>query len=332
MNEISENYEIQVSPNEAGQRLDKLLSGALASQSLSRSRLQKLIDDGHVTDMAAPARRLTAKTAVKAGDVYRVAVPEAEAADPIAEPIPLDIVYEDTALLVVNKPPGMVVHPAPGSMSGTLVNALLAHCGDSLSGIGGVKRPGIVHRIDKDTSGLLVIAKSDRAHHGLAAQFADHSIARKYDALCWGVPMPPSGSIEGAIGRHPVDRKRMALRDDGKWAKTHYETRDCYYVGDKAVAAHICCQLETGRTHQVRVHMTHIGHPLIGDPVYGRARQLPTAGRRDLQPLNTALKVFRRQALHARSLGFDHPLTGDRLHFERECPSDMDALIQALKC
>ncbi len=320
-------YEIMIESAQAGQRLDKALGESLAGLGLSRSRLQKLIEGGHVADTRNATQALSTKIRVQAGACYRVTIPDPEDAEPQAEAIPLDVHFEDEALLVLNKPAGMVVHPAPGSPKGTLVNALLAHCGDSLSGIGGVRRPGIVHRIDKDTSGLLVIAKSDRAHTGLAAQFAEHSIDRLYDAICWGVPKPASGHIEGALGRHPVDRKRMAVREDGRWARTHFRVVEDYYLGAKVVAARIECRLETGRTHQVRVHMTHIGHPLVGDPVYGRARQLPANAQ--ASSVVQALKTFQRQALHARSLSFDHPISGKRLHFSAEFPSDMKALAAA---
>ena len=237
----------------------------------------------------------------------------------------LNVVFEDSALIVIDKPSGLTVHPAPGQADGTLVNALLAHCGDDLSGIGGVKRPGIVHRIDKDTSGLLVVAKSDMAHAGLAAQFAAHSVDRAYVAVCFGEPVPPVGRVEGAIGRHPVDRKRMAVRPAGKGkpAITHYRTLVAYRG-----ASQIECRLETGRTHQIRVHMSHIGHPLIGDPVYGRGRgarlaALSEAGRQ-------VARQFPRQALHAGLLGFAHPITGKRMSFDSPLPADLSALVRTL--
>ncbi len=221
----------------------------------------------------------------------------------------------------------MTVHPAPGAPDGTLVNALIAHCGDSLSGIGGVRRPGIVHRIDKDTSGLLVVAKTDAAHHGLARLFAEHTIERAYRAVCWGTPVPPAGRVEGAIGRHPRDRVRMAVRPDGsgKAAVTHYRTLRRF--GD--VASLLECRLETGRTHQIRVHLTHIGHPLVGDPVYGRGRTARMAGVPE--PVREKLRGFGRQALHAAVLGFAHPIGGAPLRFESPLPADLSDLVAALE-
>ncbi len=311
-----------MTPEEGGLRLDRWLADRLPH--LSRSRLKALIEEGAVAiderTINAPAHR------VKPGDRIRIAIPEARPAEPAAEAIPLVIVHEDDALLVVDKPAGMVVHPAPGAPAGTLVNALLHHCGDSLSGIGGVRRPGIVHRIDKDTSGLLVVAKTDAAHQGLAAQLAAHRMTREYVAFVHGRPMPPAGRIEGAIGRHPVDRKRMAVvTRNGKAAVTHYATEALYHdAGGTVIAARIRCRLETGRTHQVRVHMAHAGHPLIGDPVYGRRRR----GLRDI-PLAGS---FGRQALHAARLGFIHPATGESLQFASPLPYDLKQLQDALEC
>ncbi|WND03118.1 RluA family pseudouridine synthase [Temperatibacter marinus] len=309
-----------------GQRLDKVISDLVPD--ISRSRLKSLIKDGQVA--FSNGRRVKSPSQkVHDGDKYILSVPEAEDPLPLAEDIPLDIVYEDADLIVVNKPAGMVVHPAPGSPKSTLVNALLHHCAGSLSGIGGVKRPGIVHRIDKETSGLLVMAKHDKAHNGLAKQFADHSIDRLYSAFCRGEPKELNARIEGNIGRHPGDRKKMAVVSelDGRWAATHFRALDYYMSGNKTVATHIECKLETGRTHQVRVHMNNIGHPLIGDPVYGNLGKFPsTTG----QMVRSALMGFKRQALHARSLGFIHPISGAPLKFETELPSDMKDLIDAL--
>ena len=311
-----------MTPEEGGLRLDRWLADRLPH--LSRSRLKALIEEGAVAiderTINAPAQR------VKPGDHVRIVIPEAQPAEPAAEAIPLVIVHEDDALLVVDKPAGMVVHPAPGAPAGTLVNALLHHCGDSLSGIGGVKRPGIVHRIDKDTSGLLVVAKTDAAHQGLAAQLAEHRMTREYVAFVYGRPVPPAGRIEGAIGRHPVDRKRMAVvTRNGKAAVTHYATEALYRdPRGTVIAARIRCRLETGRTHQVRVHMAHIGHPLIGDPVYGRRRR----GLRDIPPAGS----FGRQALHAARLGFIHPATGESLQFSSPLPYDLKQLQDALEC
>lgn len=322
---MSDTSSISIGPELAGSRLDKVLAGAMPD--ISRSRLKALIDEGHVS---APhgSGKVTPSRKVKVGETYLITIPEAEDPDPQPENIPLDIVHEDDDLIVVNKAPGMVVHPAAGSPSGTLVNALLHHCAGSLSGIGGVKRPGIVHRIDKDTSGLLVVAKHDKAHTGLASQFADHSITRLYSAVCKGHPVPPSGRIEGNIARHPADRKRMAVSDHGgKWAATHYRCLQHFSQGSAAVASLIECQLETGRTHQVRVHMAHIGHPLVGDPVYARST-VPGSIKGEAR---AALQSFKRQALHARVLGFIHPISGEPFKFENKLPNDMKQLLKTLE-
>ncbi len=303
-------------------RLDRFLADALPD--LSRSRIKSLLQDGHVTEsgqtISDPSYR------VKQGTDFEVSVPAPEDATPAAQDIPLTIVYEDADLLVVDKPAGLVVHPAPGQPDGTLVNALLAHCGDSLSGVGGVKRPGIVHRLDKDTSGLIVVAKNDAAHQSLSAQFADRSIDRSYRALVWGVPMPPSGRVEGNIGRHPRDRKKMAVvaPPRGKPATTNY--RLIQRFGD--AASLIECKLESGRTHQIRVHMTHIGHPIIGDPVYGRR----TPARKNALSEEAArlTGILNRQALHAAVIGFEHPKTGERLNFSSELPRDMKRIVSVL--
>ncbi|AKM10832.1 RluA family pseudouridine synthase [Croceicoccus naphthovorans] len=299
-----------------GERLDK----ALASRTdLSRERIKALIAEGAVLLDGKAAKSGSIKPA--AGTAFAVEVPEAAPAEAVAQAIPLVVAYEDEHLIVVDKPAGMVVHPAAGNADGTLVNALLHHCEGQLSGIGGVARPGIVHRIDKDTSGLLVVAKSDVAHEGLAAQFAAHSLERAYLAVVKGVPNPPKGTIEGLIGRSDRDRKKMAVLDPhsnrGKRAVTHYKTLS---VG--AQAALVECRLETGRTHQIRVHMSSIGHALIGDPVYGR----PDSRFRTLLD---RLR-FRRQALHAAVIGFDHPVTRDRLRFTSDLPTDMVELIEEL--
>ncbi|MCJ9427592.1 RluA family pseudouridine synthase [Kordiimonas marina] len=324
---MTDKFDIHITDEMAGARLDKILADALPD--LSRSRLKALIKEGEVTRTGDAAATIKSPSqAVKPGECYRVNIPAPEEAEPQAEDIPLDVVYEDDDLIVVNKPAGMVVHPAPGSPSGTLVNALLHHCGASLSGIGGVRRPGIVHRIDKDTSGLLIMAKNDKAHHGLAEQFAAHTIERVYAAVCKGHPVPPKGRIEGDIARHPVDRKRMAVTDrGGKWAATHYETLAHYQVNGTPLASLIECRLETGRTHQVRVHMAHIGHPLIGDPVYARGIKLSNSVKGDAR---AALQSFKRQALHARVLGFIHPISGKTFKFESELPHDMADLLAAL--
>lgn len=324
---MSETIEITIPEDAAGLRLDKILSNLLPDH--SRARLQALVKDGQVILRGNPDRTIKSPShSVKPEETYCLTIPAAEEPVPLPEAIPLDVIYEDSDLIVVNKPAGMVVHPAPGSPTGTLVNALLHHCGDSLSGIGGVKRPGIVHRIDKDTSGLLIVAKNDKAHHGLAEQFAAHTIERRYHAVCKGHPKPFSGKIEGNIGRNPHDRKKMALvKSGGKWAATHYKTLNAFQQNNVPVAAHIECQLETGRTHQVRVHMMSVGNPLVGDPLYAR----PTVPGNIRGEVRTALQTFNRQALHAKSLGFLHPISGKDFNFECELPHDMSHLLQALE-
>jgi len=296
-----------------GERLDKAL--ALAS-GLSRERIKALIAEQRIRLDGLPATQASAKASEGARFRIEVPVPAAAAAAP--QDIPLTIVFEDEHLIVVDKPAGLVVHPAAGNPDGTLVNALLHHCRGQLSGIGGVARPGIVHRIDKDTSGLLVVAKSDVAHEGLARQFADHSIERAYLAVCNGHPQPPSGTIVGRIGRSDANRKKMALlpKDSsrGKHAVTHYKT-----VERLTGCALVECRLETGRTHQVRVHLASIGHALLGDPLYGRASS-------QIRPVLQRLG-FHRQALHAAVLGFVHPVTSDRLRFNSDLPPDMKELI-----
>jgi len=303
-----------VVPAEAGGwRLDKALAAALPEY--SRERLKGLIVDGRVRRAdGAPADDPSAK--VTPGSAFDLSVPPPAPLENEAQDIPLDVVYEDDHLIVVDKPAGLVVHPAAGNLDGTLVNALLHHCGGSLSGIGGVARPGIVHRIDKDTSGLIVAAKTDRAHEGLARQFAEHSIDRRYRAIVAGLPNPPSGTIDGPLARSTTNRKKIAIVGDGrgKRAITHYRL-----VAPLKGAAMVECRLETGRTHQVRVHMASIGHPLLGDPVYGRTR-----------PEHRALLArlgFARQALHAAHLGFIHPYSGAHLAFDSKVPDDMQALL-----
>jgi 23S rRNA pseudouridine1911/1915/1917 synthase len=312
----------RVSQNQDGLRLDRFL--ALALPDLSRSRIKALILDGRVTREGTvvddPSRK------VKTGEAFRISIPPATPAVPAAQEIPLEILHEDAQLVVLVKPAGLTVHPAPGNPDKTLVNALIAHCGASLSGIGGVARPGIVHRLDKDTSGVMVVAKTDAAHHSLTAQFQGRTIERAYLALVWGVPRPASGRIEGAIGRSTRDRKKMAVVSrGGKAAATRYRTLRTF----GRAASLIECRLETGRTHQIRVHMTHLGHPLVGDPAYGRARhraapELPPAAR-------NMLDGFRRQALHAAVLGFDHPESGRRLRFEAPIPADFANLLNSLE-
>ncbi|MCA1908991.1 MAG: RluA family pseudouridine synthase [Magnetospirillum sp.] len=312
-----------VTAEEAGLRLDKWLSSRLPE--LSRTRIKGLIDDGRVGLIGQTITDASAR--VKPGQDFVVAVPPDRPADPVPQDIPLSIAYEDDDLIVVDKPAGLVVHPAPGSPDQTLVNALLAHCGESLSGIGGVKRPGIVHRIDKDTSGLLVVAKNDRAHHGLAEQFAIHSLERVYRALVWGTPIPREGEITGNIGRSPQDRKKMAIvSHGGKPALTRYRVLKSFAGGAVSLVE---CRLATGRTHQIRVHMTSIGHPLVGDQVYGRTR---TAKQKALpDDARQALTSFPRQALHASVLGFNHPISGVMLRFESPIPIDINELVSYLE-
>ena len=304
---------------DAGERLDRLIARRLAP--LSRSRVKALIQSGQIgaagQTITDPSRR------VKPGQSFAIFIPDAEPALPLGQAIALAIVYEDEDLIVIDKPAGMVVHPAPGNPDATLVNALIAHCGASLSGIGGVRRPGIVHRLDKDTSGLIVAAKTDRAHAGLARQFAEHSVDRAYRALVWGVPRPAQGEIAGQIGRSKTNRKKMAvLKSGGRAALTRY--RVLWRFGD--LASLVECRLATGRTHQIRVHMTSLGHPLVGDPVYGRRGRAagPTS------PAKATLAAFPRQALHAFRLGFLHPVSAAMLTFQSENPFDINELISSI--
>jgi len=321
---------ILVGEAEVGVRLDRVL--ATHATALSRTRLKALILAGRVAvggrTIRDPGHR------VNAGDRLTLAVPPPEEAAPRAEAIPLAIVHEDDDLIVIDKPEGLVVHPAAGNRGGTLVNALIAHCGASLSGIGGVKRPGIVHRLDKDTTGLMVIAKNDRAHRALAAQFADHGrsgpLERGYLAFVWGVPDRPRGTIDKPLGRHPQARERMAVRAGGRTAVTHWEVLERYDGADgKPVASLIDCRLETGRTHQIRVHLAAIGHPLLGDRVYGAGYR--TKAARLGPEAQAALQHLERQALHAYLLGVEHPITGQHLVFRSVLPPDLDFLRRALR-
>ena len=299
-------------------RLDRFLADALPA--FSRTRLQALIAEGRVD--CAGATVANASRRVKSGERYRVIEPPTAPTRPRPQAISLKVVYEDADLIVVDKPAGLVVHPAPGNPDRTLVNALIAHCGASLSGIGGEARPGIVHRLDKDTSGLIVAAKNDLAHRALAKQFAEHSLDRAYRAVVWGVPAPRQGTLVGSIGRNPKNRKKMAvLRAGGKRAATHY--RVVRAVG--TYAALIECRLATGRTHQIRVHLAAAGHPVVGDPVYGAdARRL----KRTDDAFRAAVAALGRQALHATRLGFEHPRTGERLSFESPLPPEIAALVE----
>ena len=307
--------EIALDASHAGWRLDRALAAVLPS--LSRERLKVLTKAGALTRDGKAVRDPATK--VKGDERLTLAVPDPEPAHNEPQEIPLPIVYEDEHLLVVDKPAGLVVHPAAGNRDGTLVNALLHHCGASLSGIGGVARPGIVHRIDKDTSGLLVIAKHDKAHEGLAKQFAAHSIDRRYLAIVSGVPRQAEGSVDAPLARSPQNRKKIAIVKEGRGKRAVTHWKRLTILNDAALVE---CRLETGRTHQVRVHMASIGHPLVGDPVYGRGK---SAHRKLLNQLD-----FKRQALHAAHLGFVHPVTKGRLSFDSALPSDMQELFTAL--
>ncbi|WP_291606098.1 RluA family pseudouridine synthase [Bradyrhizobium sp.] len=321
--------EVTVGGDEGSARLDRVLAARLPE--LSRSRLKALILEGAVR-LGTGAVRDPAYHVGK-GDTIIIDVPEAVPAEPKGEKIALDIVYEDDDIIVIDKPRGLVVHPAAGHETGTLVNALIAHCGTSLSGIGGVRRPGIVHRLDKDTTGLMVVAKNDLAHQSLSAQFADHGrtgeMRRGYLAFVWGVPSRQRGTIEAPIDRHPHARDKMAVRPGGREAVTHWEVRQTFAGRDgKPVASLVGCELETGRTHQIRVHLAHIGHPLMGDAVYGphfktKASQLGPQAQ-------AALTALGRQALHAYLLVLEHPRSGELLHWESPLPGDLRLLREAL--
>lgn len=316
---------LAVGDGQSGGRLDRVLAEGLPA--LSRTRLKALILDGAVTSSGRTI--LDPGYRVKSGEALAVAVPPPEPAEPEGEAIPLTILYEDDQLIVIDKPSGLVVHPAAGHPAGTLVNALIAHCGASLSGIGGVMRPGIVHRLDKDTSGVMVAAKTDAAHKSLSAQFADHGrtgdLERGYLAFAWGAPDRPRGTVEAPIDRHPHARDKMAVRGGGREAITHWELRETYPGRDgKPVASLIECRLETGRTHQIRVHLSHIGHPILGDATYGTGFRTKTA--RLPQGAQAALQALGRQALHAYLLAFQHPRTGEILRFQSEPPPDLARL------
>ena len=304
-----------------GWRLDKLL--ARLAPDISRARLQALIRQECV--FCGDDARMDSAYKVHKGEIYTILLPEPEDAEPEPENIPLDIVYEDDDLLVVNKPAGMTVHPAPGAYHGTLVHALLFHCRGKLSGIGGVKRPGIVHRIDKDTSGLLVVAKNDATHRALTEQFSVHSIERTYWAFVYGVPNPLNGTIDADIGRSPYDRKKMAIvKRNGKPAITHYQTvRVC-----GRAASLIKCNLETGRTHQIRVHLSSLGCHLIGDKVYEKSKKTSLIGIS--AEVKEFINNFPRQALHAKTLGFVHPKSGEFMQFDTQLPEDLQILSEKL--
>ena len=306
-----------IPPALAGERLDR--AAAALWPDLSRTRLRVLIESGDLrTD-----RALSPSATVREGEALSLRLPPPVASRLEPQAIPLAILYEDEAVLVIDKPPGLVVHPAPGHPDGTLVNAVLAHCGDSLAGVGGERRPGIVHRLDKDTSGVMVVAKSQAAHANLVAQFQVHSIERAYIAFVSGTPNPPQALIDLPIGRHPGDRKRMSVVARGRSARTHYTVER--YFGQ--VAAQVRCRLETGRTHQIRVHLSHSGLPVLGDPVY---LNMSSARRAALKPVEATLKSLGRQALHAAVLGFAHPLSGETVRFESDLPSDLRSLQKCL--
>ena len=344
--ETGARYGFNVTGEDAGTRLDKYLTAALAGKAdaleapLSRARIRQLLDTGQVVLTAKPGSEPRpvddASYKVREGEHIVVTVPAPRPAEPVGQEIPLDILYEDDNLIVIVKPAGLVVHPAPGNPDMTLVNALIAHCGDRLSGIGGEKRPGIVHRLDKETSGVMVVAKSDRAHQGLAAQFAAHGrdgkLERAYTALVWGRPEPASGTVDAPIARSTQNRRKMATvrsasTAGAREAITHYKTLQSW--GEPPLVSLVTCHLETGRTHQIRVHLTSIGHPLLGDPTYGgsqktRKTKLPPEAR-------TALEQLDRQALHAHLLAFEHPVGHEKMRFEAPIPNDLKSLIDSLE-
>lgn len=295
---------IEIAAQESGERIDALLA---RTTGLTRSQAQRLCESGNVTLRGGAVKK---NYRVSVGEMFSVKLPEPEPTELIAQDIPLDIVYEDEDVIVVNKPRGMVVHPAPGHPDGTLVNALLFHCGESLSGIGGEKRPGIVHRIDRDTSGLIISAKNDFSHQNLSAQLADRSLSREYEAVVKGNLREDSGTVSAPIGRHPVDRKRMAVTDrNSRPAVTHWRVLERFNG-----YTHVMCKLETGRTHQIRVHMAHIGHPVLGDEVYGRGKEKGLEG----------------QCLHARRLKFIHPRSGELIELECELPEYFQNILSKL--
>jgi len=326
---------VLIADDSASGRLDAWLAQAMGAD-FSRNRVKALIEGGDVLVNGNPITE--GKRKISPGDRIEVTLPEPEPADPEPENIPLDIIYEDDDVVVLIKPAGLVVHPGAGNWTGTLVNALLYHCGDSLSGIGGVKRPGIVHRLDKDTSGVMVAAKNDVAHRSLTEQFSDHgrntALERAYHAVLWGLPRPGKGTINAALGR-AADRVRRAVKKetspDARHAVTHYEVVERYQErpDGTSLAASVTCRLETGRTHQIRVHMAHIGHPLIGDAEYGGA--FKTKANLLNKPARTIVDAFPRQALHAYLLQFEHPRTGEVKRFETPLPDDMMELIEALR-
>ncbi|ASY64169.1 Ribosomal large subunit pseudouridine synthase D [Sinorhizobium sojae CCBAU 05684] len=329
------NRKVLTANESAAGRLDAFLTEALSGE-FSRNRIKGLIEQGAVSMNGSPA--LEPKKKVHPGDTFEIALPEPEDPEPKGEAIPLDVIYEDDDLIVLVKPAGLVVHPGAGNWTGTLVNALIHHCGASLSGIGGVRRPGIVHRLDKDTSGVMVVAKNDAAHRHLSDQFADHGrtgpLERAYRAIVWGRPRQLKGTIDAPLGR-AGDRTKRAVkheeREDAREAITHYEVVERYQEkpDGTALVSTVECHLETGRTHQIRVHMAHIGHPLLGDPDYGAAFR--TKANLLPEPAKAVVNRFPRQALHAFMLQFEHPSSGETMHFEAAMPADMEELIAALR-
>ena len=328
--------ELITDTDSSGKRLDAWLSAQLTPD-LSRNRIQSLISGGQVSIDGKPIRETKHK--LREGLRVTIEIPAPEDAAPKGEDIALDILYEDADLIVINKPAGFVVHPGNGNWTGTLVNALIHHCGDTLSGIGGVRRPGIVHRLDKETSGIMVVAKNDLAHRHLSAQFADHGrtndLERAYLAIVWGTPDRTTGTIDAPLGRSHRDRTKQAVvheeREDARHAVTHFEVKERYAAKEDAtaLASLVECRLETGRTHQIRVHMAHTGHPLVGDLEYGSSYK--TKANKLDEPLQSIVKGFTRQALHARLLAFEHPSTGELLRFEAPAPQDMAELIKAFR-
>ena len=316
---------IKCSPDQPKCRIDKFITERLTEGNYSRSRIKTLIQEGH---LSCDGRTLDDPSlSVKPGCTYHLTIPALIEDIPQAEDIKLDILYEDNDLIIINKPAGLVVHPAPGSRNGTLVNALLHHCGRSLTGIGGVARPGIVHRLDKYTSGIMVAAKSQGAHHGLSTLFAKHRIHRKYEAFCWGVPSEMTGTIDAPLGRHFIDRKKQTIRENGRSAITHYRVIKLF----PPFGCHIECSLETGRTHQIRVHLTSIGHSIIGDAVYGRPQRVAQMPDKISRQALATIRAFGRQALHASELGFIHPVSNQRLDFKAPFPDDLKNLYTILE-
>ena len=321
-------FAYRVAPEHGGERLDRFLAAAAAGKNLSRTRIKSLIEAGHALIDGAPVK--DPSLLLLAGQTASLHLPRPTDPVPSGENIPLKIVFEDEHLLVIDKPAGLVVHPAAGHETGTLVNALIAHCGASLSGIGGVRRPGIVHRLDKDTSGLLIAAKTDAAHQGMAELFADHGktlpLIREYLAFVWGIPARPSGTIDAPLARHATSREKIAVVPPGRGrrAVTHWRLIESF-AGE---ASFVSCRLETGRTHQIRVHMAHAGHPILGDPVYAAGFKSKTARLR--AAAKVGLDSLTRQALHAAVLGFPHPVTGVQMRFESPLPLDLRRLLEAL--